>query len=217
LEKPANNRRQKRIVIACVVGGLLVLGAIIVIWQQTHKPKPIHDFAGCVEAGYPVADSFPETCTVPKVGTFINPDQHVDTTTGPVKTNINFTTLVISQGKGPTEKKQVVITNQADWEKYWKAAHSFLPVLPPLIAVNFKTDMVVAAQAGPQVSTGYNYQITSISEDDHGVSIEVHLNTPGKGCQPKEPPTMPYHIVKAARNEKPVEFHTVTKAIDCLN
>lgn len=56
---------------------LLVLALLFVVWAAWILPKnresTIDSFEECVDAGYPVQESYPEVCAVPNGKRFPNP------------------------------------------------------------------------------------------------------------------------------------------------
>ena len=62
-----------------------VIGLVAVFWlgwvRPSNKPRPTVDsFESCVQAGYPVQQSYPEVCVTPDGGHYKNSDQLTTTT-----------------------------------------------------------------------------------------------------------------------------------------
>lgn len=52
---------------------VVVLASALFIWKQLNKPDILtNSFEQCVQAGYPVQESFPEQCRTPDGRTFTN-------------------------------------------------------------------------------------------------------------------------------------------------
>jgi hypothetical protein len=48
----------------------------VVVWQmKDRKAVQVNSYKDCVDAGYPVQESFPEVCRAPDGRSFTNPDQ----------------------------------------------------------------------------------------------------------------------------------------------
>ena len=67
-----------RVVIFLVVILAVPLLAGYYFFNGEAKKAAINSFDKCVEAGYPVMESFPEQCSVPGVGTFVNSNEIQD-------------------------------------------------------------------------------------------------------------------------------------------
>ena len=65
------NMKQRKIIIIAITALLVVLLGVFV-WRANDSHKAIGSYNECVEAGYPILDSFPEQCSVPGGQTFTN-------------------------------------------------------------------------------------------------------------------------------------------------
>jgi hypothetical protein len=69
---------------------LLLIGGLLYAWvhvREEGKVLSISTYQECVAAGYPVMESYPTRCATPDGRTFVNPDQHISTTTSAVTAN----------------------------------------------------------------------------------------------------------------------------------
>ena len=71
------------IVLAIIAGLLLALSNI----AKQQRILNVSSYAECVNAGYPVRESYPTQCATPDGRTFVNPDQSAGATPSPVSAN----------------------------------------------------------------------------------------------------------------------------------
>ncbi|MGH7196866.1 MAG: hypothetical protein ACREGJ_03845 [Candidatus Saccharimonadales bacterium] len=62
---------KKWIIVLVIVGVILITAAAVLFFR---KP-PVSSFEECVQAGYPVQESYPEVCAAPDGKSFPNPNQ----------------------------------------------------------------------------------------------------------------------------------------------
>lgn len=86
----AMSKTQTILLIALLVAVTLGAGALIWNWvvNTSKDPAPtpvnpptsqtINSFQACVDAGYPVQQSYPEVCAAPGHGSFTNPNQSLN-------------------------------------------------------------------------------------------------------------------------------------------
>jgi hypothetical protein len=192
------------------VAVFIVIGCALGFWWFRHRPKPapITNFQQCVDAGYPVTESYPETCTVSRGLTFTDGTRQAGASEP--KSNLMYDTLVISQN-GPPASSRVVVRNQAEWVAFWNKAHALIQPFPPLLPVDFTKDMVVAVMLGQQSTIGYRLKIDNVYEVPREVIVEAQATKPAAGCSLPTQLSAPYHIVKFPKSAKPIVFDVITK------
>ncbi|MBW3538116.1 protease complex subunit PrcB family protein [Candidatus Parcubacteria bacterium] len=206
-------RPRRLMFMAAVV--LLALGALAWYWL---RPAAVNSFADCQRAGYPVQESYPEVCRTPDGRTFANPTQTAKPAPPPAaitQTNAVFTTLVSGDSRGPGDKRSVLIKEPAQWRRFWGEVHAHITPPPPLVEVDFKQNMVVAAVMGQKPTAGHSIKVIGITETADKLLVTVRETSPGAGCVTAQALTNPYHLVKTKRSDKPVEFKTDPVTRDC--
>lgn len=79
---------QTIILVALLTAVTLGAGVLFVAWFNNSEAPPaptpaqptqtIDSFDACVDAGYPVQESYPEVCAAPGQGSFTNPNQSLN-------------------------------------------------------------------------------------------------------------------------------------------
>ncbi len=73
MKKPFSSLLKKYWLLILATALLLVaIGILIVASLSPADKSSINSFADCARAGYPIQESFPETCSVPGGKTFVN-------------------------------------------------------------------------------------------------------------------------------------------------
>ena len=86
---------------------------------------------------------------------------------------------------------------------------------PTSIAADFDSTMVIAAFAGEKLTGGHDIEITSITEQQGMVTVEVVETSPAAGCAVTQTITTPYHIVLVRQPHADVRFHTTQRVQEC--
>jgi len=125
---------------------------------------------------------------------------------------VAFATLAKGAVSGVAGPAQIVVRNPVDWASLWARHTRFLTAPPPLPAVDFSADMVVALYLGERPSGGYGVEITRIERTDAGLSIRYRATKPYPGAMQTQALTHPFHMVKLPRADDPVTFILETPA-----
>lgn len=179
----------------------------IILITRPKKAAVIRNFRECADYGYPVTETFPETCSVPGGATY--KADEAAATAGVTKLNLQ-TTILVDASNGAPDHLAKVIKTQADWVAYWAKAHAHLTPTPPILAVDFTKSMVAAIQLGSEPTDGFHIKISDVYEVTKEVVIQARKTIPGQGCVLPPRPTSPYEIVYFARTEKPTVFDIQT-------
>lgn len=189
------------------------LTAAVILFRaaQTH---PIDSYAACVDAGYPISLSEPPVCRTGQ-NSFVGPPGQ-PTSTPPPATSVPFNLLVEGDSHGDYPRRQEVISTQAEWEGYWRAVHSGLGSLPPLIPVDFTSSTVVALSTGPHATGGYGLHVTNIMKSEAGTVVGVVESVPTITCTVTQAQTNRYIIVRVPeRLPEPISFRLATTKHRC--
>jgi hypothetical protein len=196
--------------------GAVVFLVLIGLWlwprPQPAAIKSINNFNDCIDAGYPVQESFPPVCSTPDGRSFT---KDVGAVAPPPK-NLEVTLLVsVTSGGAIPDLKERVARTQAEYQKLWYESHASIKPFPPILPVDFKKQMVLAVYMGPQNSGGHSIQILSVGEYDDRVEVTVKKRSPGTGCVVTQAITSPYQIVAVSKVDKPVNFEIQNESKDC--
>jgi hypothetical protein len=125
---------------------------------------------------------------------------------------------------GPADPARLIIVSDDRWHKYWEQLreNQLRFVTPPpgqepprIPAVDFGRYELIVAGAGIKPMGGYAVSIESISEKDRSIWVTVAETVPGPLCAGVAMRFAPVVIVQIPVTRKPVDFITVTKAMDC--
>jgi hypothetical protein len=133
------NNQLKNIIIAVLLVAVAVLVLMVVPKKDKDQAANVTDYLTCVDAGYPVLESFPAQCRTPDGRTFTE------------DTNENAEVIVETPARGALVKSPLTVTGKARGNWYFEAN---LPVT--LKDTNGKVLAQVGAQAlGEWMTTDY--------------------------------------------------------------
>jgi hypothetical protein len=204
----SGRRRQLIIAVGCLL--FIWFGAWLLVGQSTEQ---IDSFKDCAEAGYPITDSNPPACDYHSH--FLLGPSTAATPSSVAATSVQFWILVDGDTGGTYPNRQRVITDQGNWQSYWSSVHAGLPSRPPILPVNFMTNQVVALSEGPQPTTGYNLDVTSIMTSAVGTTVYVSEQVPTVTCQVSNVRSDRYFIVETAKLVAPVSFVLTSTKHQC--
>ncbi|MBI4014895.1 MAG: protease complex subunit PrcB family protein, partial [Candidatus Aenigmarchaeota archaeon] len=95
-----------------------------------------------------------------------------------------------------------LINNEEDWRKLYEN-DTYMP------KIDFARDMVIAASMGMKNTGGYIIKITDVIERQDSLQVDVLERYPAPEEQVTMSLTMPKHVIKLQRSDKPVIFNTV--------
>jgi hypothetical protein len=116
---------------------------------------------------------------------------------------------------GITSPLNAVVRDPAAWSALWQNIHAPMTPVPPLPAVDFSQEMVVAAGLGNRSTGGYDVLLAHAAEDATGLQIEVIETSPGPGCATSQALTQPVDLARTARRDGPVRFVTTQRVNHC--
>lgn len=246
----ANQSSSERAILACTANfyivlvvnkhiafaGMLVLALVIAtIGTLTYfatrtpasSPPPprtdqyVADFDGCLQAGYPVQESYPRRCTAPDGRSFTDLIDNFQS--GKVKT-------LSRDSYGLEKAQQIVVDDQIGYEKLWAELREKSDQAGQPPKIDFTTDIVIAVFAGSRTSGGHSIEIQDVKQKGSTSIVQVRETSPGLNCTSTPSITYPYHIVSyqvvpagadPALYRKPfqsnnVDFVTETKTNNCF-
>lgn len=122
-----------------------------------------------------------------------------------VRSTVGATTVANGHNSGLPGKTEEVLRNNADWKKLWDKHSSNVWPQPPLPAVDFSREMVVAVSLGARNSGGYSVSIKSIV-DGTNIVVTYKETTPDPSGIYTAAITHPFVFVKVPLTSKPVKF-----------
>jgi len=115
-----------------------------------------------------------------------------------------------SLGKGPhsgvTQPGQRVIRTAEAWQKLWDEHTANVQPKPPLPAVDFNKEMVLAVFMGQRPTLGYATDVTAVTREKKGLRVTVRESSPPPGALTGQLVTSPYAFVAVPRSDGPVKF-----------
>ncbi len=88
-----------------------------------------------------------------------------------------------------------VLRSTKAWSSFWSMLKASLVQQPPLPAVNFPDNTVIAVVDAGRPTGGYSITITDIRRSPTGVAVHAVHRSPGPGCIVTQATEQPYHIV----------------------
>ncbi len=106
----------------------------------------------------------------------------------------------------------LVVRDAGAWAQLWQNVHALVTPVPPLPAVDFTQEMIVASALGTRNSGGYNVLLGEAVENESGVQVQVVETSPGDDCVTSAALTQPVDLATMPFRAGPVEF-VVTKQV----
>ncbi len=118
--------------------------------------------------------------------------------------NVKFNIVAQGQYSNISLPRQLVITNQSDWQRLWQIHGGNQKQQLPQI--NFDDNMVIAIFAGQQPSGGYVVGINGLKRLDENLTVLVTFREPQPGEQVSLALTQPYIFISTAKVDGNVRF-----------
>jgi hypothetical protein len=119
---------------------------------------------------------------------------------------IPVVTILKGNFSGIHQPLQVTVRDQKEWEALWKRHTSNQSPPSPLPAVDFTTEMVVGLFAGDKTTGGYEVEISRAELKGSDLYIFYLERNPAPGGMAIQAITQPFHLVKLAKHDGPLEF-----------
>ena len=201
-------RRRDLVALGTVV---LALALVIFIQPQTSALN-ITSFAECADAGYPITETDPQSCSY-EHQTYLGP-RSIPAPLN-VVTSAPFDLLVEGDSRGQYPQRQQIFTTASGWTEYWRSVHAGLSTIPPILPVDFNHFNVIALNEGTKPTDGYGLKVTSITVTGQGTVVYVSETIPGGRCKVAATPTSPYFIAETPVLTPPVSFRVSSNDHQC--
>lgn len=116
---------------------------------------------------------------------------------------------------GFKEKSNQIISDQKEFSKIWDQAFVNYMNKESAPEVDFTKNIVLLIALGEKTSGGHTIKVNSIVESNENTIVNILETCPGKGCMTTESITYSYQIVQIEKPNKPIQFSTIEKIIDC--
>lgn len=110
---------------------------------------------------------------------------------------LTFHTVEKSSTSSPVEQGIHVMRSNTEWAAFWSSIKTNLSPPPPLPAVDFSSDAVIAVFDVVRPTGGYSITVTKVMGRADGYTIEAVQQSPGTSCQVSQIIEQPYQIVTA--------------------
>lgn len=129
---------------------------------------------------------------------------------------LDETELVLhAQYTGVVQRTRTVIRDADEWSRFWTQAHNRVMPQPPVPAIDFARNVVVAAGMGTRNSGGFSIEIEQVYGADDDVFVVVKEHSPGSGCITTAALTAPVAAVRVPRAGADVSFVERSETISC--
>lgn len=145
-------------------------------------------------------------------------------TTVPLQTSVSipsylFFETILKPDSGPildlhlTESPTLIkIETRDELVDFWSQSQNFKYNAVPLI--DFEKEVVLVLVAGAPTS-GYSVEIESLEDTNGEIVVKATMIYPGRSCYTLQVNTMPFHIVKTVRSDKPYSLSLTEIPYDC--
>lgn len=123
----------------------------------------------------------------------------------PPATEIAFTTIE-KRDSGIRNERQAVIRDSSAWTDLWAQHTSNWNPAPPLPAVDFNANMVLAVFLGTRTNGCYSVDIQRVFQQGADIMVEYHENVPAPGSICPHNIATPSHIVTVPSSTANVVF-----------
>jgi hypothetical protein len=114
----------------------------------------------------------------------------------------SFTTIARGGTSAIEARREVVIRDEAAWQKLWRE-HDWNHPAPP---IDFTRRTVVGLFAGTRATAGYAIEITALRADGKTLVVTYREESPSPGAMVAQVLTMPFHLVSVPAHQGPVRF-----------
>jgi hypothetical protein len=134
---------------------------------------------------------------------------------GDEESNVPFEVVLESSFSSVSDKRQVAIKNNEDYQKLMSEVYKDLDQMPRFPDADFTKNSIIAVFMGPKSSGGYSVSIDKIKESSGKITVYTIETAPGKNCVVTQAETRPYIIVRIPKIDKEVKFKTKETVKDC--
>jgi hypothetical protein len=109
---------------------------------------------------------------------------------------LSFNTLQRGAYSGVTERKVVLVTDEAAWKSNWQQISARQVPAPDAPALDFAGQSVIVASLGEKNTGGYSVEVTGVELVGGKLKVTVRETKPGPGTFVTQALTQPYHVVR---------------------
>jgi hypothetical protein len=115
---------------------------------------------------------------------------------------------VLAKGaiSGVTRPGERVLRTPEAWQKAWDEYAAHVQPKPPLPAVDFGKEMVVAVFMGQRPTSGYAVEVTGVTRSGRSTVVSVRRSSPPPGAITAQIVTSPFTFVAIPASNRPVRF-----------
>lgn len=104
-----------------------------------------------------------------------------------------------SQAIGFSGRSFLLVANQDELNSLWNRAYGSQLTVPPLPGVDFRRETIVAVFLGSQSTGGYGVDVTSVSEENDELYLDVAFTAPAPDAITTQALTSPWVMVRVLR------------------
>ena len=123
--------------------------------------------------------------------------------------------VLSNQYTGFNQRERLIIRDAQAWSQFWSQAHRTVMPQPPLPAIDFAQNVVIAATMGTRPNGGHSVQIEQVFEADGDLFVVVAERSPGANCVTTAAITAPAAAARIPRTSGTVSFIERRETFDC--
>ena len=116
-------------------------------------------------------------------------------------------TVVLESRSGLAAARREVVRDTGSWARLWAEIHKDRSPAPPLPAVDFGREMLVAAALGTRPSGGFSVAVQKVVVRGDRLDVVVLESCPARDAMVTMALTQPVHVVRVARLAGTPAFH----------
>lgn len=124
-------------------------------------------------------------------------------------------TLTQGWQSGIEARREVVVRDAGSFRALWAGHVAGRSPPPPLPAVDFSRELVVAVFAGAQPTGGYSLSPPSLEIGRGRTLVRFVLKRPGPNCLSTQVVTQPFAMVRIPKGKATVEIKVTETTVDC--
>ena len=199
---------------AALISIVIIIVIIITLVVGQPKKQNVYDFNSCITAGNDVINTDPPTCSSGHT-TYAQKIDNPSAVSTPSLIQLQYKILVSGDSRGTYPKSEKVISNLGDWTAYWRSVNNQIKPTPPILAVDFKTEQVIAITAGEVPNSGYSVEVTGVSVDQTTTYVYYDIIIPATTCSPKPGLSDPYYLISTTKSPANFKFIPTNKSKKC--
>ena len=120
------------------------------------------------------------------------------------------------QLSGIESSKNILVTNERDWEQLWIKMHANEIPVPPVPPIQFSDSFIIATFQGNRSTGGYSSRIYRMENKSGFLDVYIRETVPGKNCMVTMGITQPYDMVMVpVQKFRQIKFHTEQEISEC--